>query len=107
MRKESLVIARAFLAERAARQPRTTTDGQAVYLHGNRIAWRDALGDVHMTLCGWPTVTTRDRLNAICDLLVQQRSFYQKNGVQFFNDAVISDRAEIVVHTLEVKNGNI
>ena len=106
MRKESTTIARAFLKGRAAKQARTTTDGQAVYLHRNRIAWRDQMGDIHMTLCGWPTAITRDRLNAICEDLIGYRPFHQKRGVQFFNDNEIGVREEIVVHTLEVTNGN-
>lgn len=102
MRQESTRIAKAFLAGKPARAARTTTDGKAVYLHGNRIAWRDEQGDVHMTLCGWPTVTTRDRLNTICTLLIDQRPFHQKKHAQYFNDNAIDAHQIITVHTLEV-----
>ena len=50
--------------------------------------------------------STRDRLNAICEDLIGYRPFHQKRGVQFFNDNEIGVREEIVVHTLEVTNGN-
>ena len=61
--------------------------------------------DIHMTLCGWSTRTTRDRLNAICTLLMDTRPFHQKKTVQYFNDNEIGVREEVVVHTLEVTNG--
>lgn len=66
MRKETREIMTAFLHEIPARAARTSTDGRAVYLHGNKIAWRDAEGDVWATLAGWGTPTTRERLNGLC-----------------------------------------
>lgn len=44
-----------------------TADG-IVYLHGNRIAYRDPTGTLVMdleTYRRWPTVTTRSRLRAL------------------------------------------
>ena len=75
MRKETHKIAIAFAARKAARAARTTTDGKAVKLHGNRIAWftpqdtGTGLNDVAFTLAGWPSVTTRERLNGILTVL--------------------------------------
>ena len=66
MRQETQKIARAFYIGRAASAARTTTDGHTVWLHGNKIAWRtDRHRDIGFTLAGWPTVTTRDRINGI------------------------------------------
>ena len=77
MRQETQKIARAFYLRRAASAARTTTDGNTVWLHGNKIAWRteaivDYGGygnfrhrDIGFTLAGWPTVTTRERINGI------------------------------------------
>ena len=65
MRRETQKIARAFYNGRAASAARTTTDGNTVWLHGNKIAWRTEAGDIGFTLAGWPTVTTRDRINGI------------------------------------------
>ena len=65
MRQETQKIARAFYNRRAASAARTTTDGNTVWLHGNKIAWRTKAGDIGFTLAGWPTVTTRDRINGI------------------------------------------
>ena len=65
MRKETYKIAKAFLEGRPAKASRTSTDGQTVWLHGNRIAYRDEDGHLCITMAGWPTVTTRERLNVL------------------------------------------
>ena len=67
MRLETQKIARAFYNGRAASAARTTTDGNTVWLHGNKIAWRTEAGDIGFTLAGWPTVTTRERINGILE----------------------------------------
>ena len=82
MRKESLKIARAFAAGVAASAARTSTDGQAMFLHGNLIAKRESDGSVWVTLAGWGTVTTRDRVNTLCHVLGSGVRFYQRNHVQ-------------------------
>ena len=65
MRQETSTIARAFYRGKKASQARTSTDGNTVWLHGNKIAWRTEAGDIGFTLAGGPTVTTRDRINGI------------------------------------------
>lgn len=102
MRAESYVIAKAFLARRKYKRARTYTDGDAVYLHGNRIAWWDERGDLNLTLAGWGTATTRERLNTICMLLMDQRPFHQKKHTQFFNDNEIDTRQIITIHQLTI-----
>ena len=94
-RKESHDIAEAFFHRRPCKRKRTTTDGDNVYLHGNKIAWRDDYDIVHLTLCGWGTVTTRDRLNAICEFFDRGRCFYQAKGEQYYNERQI-DANEVI-----------
>jgi len=65
MRQETDKIARAFFRRTAANAARTRTNGEIVWLHNNRIAWRTLDGDIGFTLAGWPTVTTRERINGI------------------------------------------
>lgn len=63
-----------------------------VYLHGNRIArYWIASGVLDMTLCGWPTVTTRSRLNAITWALMKCKGFYQCNHQQYWNGRPITN----------------
>ena len=82
MRKESLKIARAFADGVAASAARTRTDGHAVYLHNNLIAQRHPDGSIWVTLAGWGTVTTRDRVNTLCRVLGSGVQFYQRDHVQ-------------------------
>jgi hypothetical protein len=78
MRKESLKIARAFAEGLPATAARTMTDGNALYLHGHRIAQREPDGRVWFTLAGWPTRTTRDRLNTLAHVLGIPVRIYQR-----------------------------
>lgn len=84
MRKESLKIARAFAEGRRASAARTMTDGNTVWLHGNRIAQRDEDGGVWVTMAGWGSVTTRERLNTLCHVLGVPHGFCQRNHVQYW-----------------------
>lgn len=59
-----------------------------VYLHGNAIIKLDCdTGEIQATLAGWDTVTTRSRLNAIIQGLIQGLDshsfmrFWRKRGV--------------------------
>jgi hypothetical protein len=64
MRKVSKKIAEAFKARQSASLDNSRTDGQAFYLHGNKIAeWRG--DELWISTAGWDTSTTRERLNAI------------------------------------------
>lgn len=41
-----------------------TNDGSvALFLHGHKIAWRTG-GKLYFSMCGWPSITTRERLQA-------------------------------------------
>jgi|TARA_R110000744_G_scaffold182367_1_gene301643 hypothetical protein len=82
MRKETSKISKAFVAGHSAAAARTSTDGQAVWLHGNKIAWRKA-HDIAFSLCGWGTPTTRDRINGILLTLGCKGGVYQRNNQQW------------------------
>lgn len=58
-------------------------------LHGNEIACRYHDGAIIATLAGWPTVTTRDRLNALCDAINLRRGFSQSKNVQYYAGEVL------------------
>ena len=82
IRKETQKIANAFARGQAAKAARTETDGRTVWLHGNRIAQREDDGSVWVTLAGWGTVTTRERLNGICEVLGAPFGFCQRDHSQ-------------------------
>ena len=69
MRKETLKIATAFLRGVPAHSARTSTDGENVLLHGHCIAWKGGNDDVQFSFRNWPTVTTRERINGVLDIL--------------------------------------
>lgn len=70
----------------------TMTDGNAVFLHGNKIAeWRE--NGLHMSLAGWNTVTTRERLNGIAQVLGLKVGFTQKAFEPYLNGKLIDENA--------------
>lgn len=70
MRKVTQQVVSAFLAGKEARVGNTSTNGDVLSLHGNPIASKlnhgtRLDGELLITLAGWNTPTTRDRLNAL------------------------------------------
>jgi hypothetical protein len=64
MRKITRDIADAFRARQSLTRSgngATSTDGEAIYLHGNRIVERRDDG-VYVSTAGWDTPTTKERL---------------------------------------------
>ena len=96
MRKVTEQIGWAFYNRERKAVSNTTTDGDYVWLHGNAIVKRDQ-GGIFMTLAGWPTVTTRERLNGICEILDIRKRFYQDDFEQYFGNDVIDDHKWIQV----------
>ena len=68
MRRETSKIMNAFYRGLPARAARTHTDGQTVWLHNNTIAWRSNDNDISFCLAGWPTTTTRERINGLLEV---------------------------------------
>ena len=86
MRQETQKIMSAFLRGQKASAARTNTDGHSVWLHGNLIAQRSEGDYVDFSLAGWPTVTTRDRVNGLLQLSGSDCRVFQKNGTQFLTN---------------------
>jgi len=53
-----------------------------LYLHGNIIA-RKRNDKIHLSLAGYPTMTTRERLNTLLSELNKSIRFYQHKHEQF------------------------
>lgn len=59
------------------------TCGQ-MYLHGNKIAWFDRNKQLWISNCGWKSVTTKERLNALPNVHIVQRNYrWYLNGVDW------------------------
>ena len=56
-----------------------------LYLHGHCIA-EQTVNSRHISLCGWPTMTTRERLNGLLDTLNIQKYLYQEKHEQYIFD---------------------
>lgn len=97
MKIESRDVCQAFLDRKPRKMKRSHTDGAALYLFGNKIAWHTQDGGIAFTMAGHPTVTTRDRLNTLCLLWNNTRPFYQKRRVQYYNDTEIHEHQVIVI----------
>ena len=67
MRKVTETIAESFYKGFNKTVSNTHTDGVNVWLHGNKIAWRNQDNTLSVTLAGWGTPTTRERINGILD----------------------------------------
>ena len=81
MRQITYEIKQAFELRVSKTINNTRTDGQSVWLHGNRIIHRDELGEIWVTLSNWPTPTTRERINGIAPHV----SIWQRNHVQYIS----------------------
>ena len=90
MRKISKLAARAFINERKFSRDNTsvrsfpTIGGNMteLYLHGNIIA-RKRGDKIHLSLAGWPTMTTRERLNTLLYMLGSKMRFHQHEHEQY------------------------
>jgi len=68
-----------------------------VYLHGNKIAsYSHVDRDLVLLDGGWQSVTTKSRLNALCDEFAPGFGVFQKNWVWF-----LSDRLNNMVHPFQ------
>ena len=68
-----------------------------LFLFGNLIAERNR-DSIRVTLAGWPTTTTRARLNGLLELLNINRRFYQLRKVQYFGSTINNTAREISAH---------
>jgi hypothetical protein len=90
-----------------------------VYLHDNKIMWwennhpsKNLSNNIHLcfSMCGWDTVTTRERLNTIFSFVFESDSVYLKQikGEQklFINDKQIEIN-ENLNYVIRSVNGNV
>jgi hypothetical protein len=90
-----------------------------VYLHDNKIMWwennhpsKNLSNNIHLcfSMCGWDTVTTRERLNTIFSFVFESDSVYLKQikGEQklFINDKQIEINKSLN-YVIRSVNGNV
>jgi hypothetical protein len=104
MRKVTREVTDAFFNRRPRKCGNTRTDGTTIWLHGNAIARHADNGDIEITLAGWDTVTTRERLNGVG----RRASFsvFRDRGVTKVNVHDRGDNFELVWHdAIEMPHG--
>lgn len=84
MKKTTKTIATALREGKPRTVNNTTTDGKTVFLFGNAIA-KVTQNGLYVSLAGWPTVTTRDRINGILREFGIEASVYQKGFTTFIS----------------------
>ena len=62
----------------------TTIHSQRMYLHGNLIAEYTNKCGLRITLAGWPTATTRERLNGLLTETGKEEGIWQRNHEQYY-----------------------
>jgi hypothetical protein len=98
MRKVTSEIVKAWARGDSLTVGNTSTDGNAIWLHGNAIAWKTGDADIiALTLAGWPTVTTRERLNGVLNFYGIDYRFAQRN----FEPVLILGRDVIEISEFE------
>jgi hypothetical protein len=105
MRKVSREVITAFLAGKPKRNGNTTTDGNTLYLYGNKIA--EFIGkDLAIYNGGFSSATTKERLNALLHLTkygnynMVAECVFQKNYqwfIQFTNGSITEFRSGTLV----------
>jgi hypothetical protein len=86
MRKITKQIAKAFITKDKKSIGNTLCTGNEVFLHGHKILWRNKKGELFFNMCGWGTVTTRERINGILQSLGLPIGISQRKGKQFINN---------------------
>lgn len=115
MRNVTKIVCEDFILGNRRKIKNTETDGQSLWLHGNRIAWFETHPDHNdrilcLSLAGWPTVTTRERLNGVLRLLQLPCGFYQQNHAQLYSglfwdgekNVYIGDGSEMLLDPTDV-----
>jgi len=90
MRKITQDIANALFARQDVNKGNTATLNGEVFLHGNKIAKIED-GALLMTLAGWNTPTTRERLNGIADVFGAKKRYSQRNWEPYLGDEAIDE----------------
>ena len=86
MRKRTKITAEAFLNHTKKSSGNCCSTGDDYVLHGHSIAWWSygrEKPEIHFNLRGYPTVTTRDRINGILELLASQYRVRQRDYTQY------------------------
>ena len=75
MRQITRKAVEALLVGSNYKNSNTEVRDKAMYLHGHKIAWFDINERLWIDNCVYPTNTTKERLNALPGVYIQQKNF--------------------------------
>lgn len=85
MRKESRIVIESFLNRKPKKMKNTESTGQELRLFGNTIAWHVGDENIGITMAGWGSDTTRDRLNTLFRLAKISAGIFQRDHEQYIS----------------------
>lgn len=91
MRQVTQQICTAFLNGEQKTVGNSHTDGWTLKLFGNTIATKDAAGAVFVSFAGYPTATTRERINGLSELMNGTRPFHLRKRTVMKDGTPIDD----------------
>lgn len=94
-RKVSDAATKAFLEKKTFKSKNTKSTGDELHLHGNKIAYHKD-GEIHATLAGYPTMTTKERLNSLSSAVGGER-FHTKGGKHYYGDREIKSDEHVIL----------
>jgi len=113
VRHETWNAVNAFLQNKQIQLPRTvvTVDPvmTTIHLHGYPIVRKTIeAGDtvIKFNMCGWPTTTTLDRMNAVCETLWGEKLFRRQKGKVWFGPGFLCEMGDHQTITLSMKHFN-
>lgn len=86
MRQITRKAVEALLVGSRYKNSNTEVRNRAMYLHGHKIAWFDINGWLWISHCGYRTNTTKERLNGLPHVHIQQKNFTWYLNGQEWND---------------------
>ncbi len=81
-RSTAVKTVRAFLNGDKLKVNNTQTNGTELYLFGNKIAYKKD-NDIIISMCGYNTITTKDRLNCLIDHVRPDFKIFSKDYTPF------------------------
>jgi hypothetical protein len=113
VRNETCNAVNAFIQNKNVILPRTVVTADAIvttmYLHGEPIVRKTIeAGDtvIKFNMCGWPTTTTLDRINAVCETFWNEKLFRRQKGKVWFGPGFLCEVGDYQTITLSVKHFN-
>lgn len=103
MRKVTRQAMYALQQEQSFNSKNTRVSGDTLYLFGNPIirvirSTRGEIEQYRLSMCGYSTNTTRDRLNGFCNFNdFRTVGFYQKKGNQYVSKVEIGSKDTIIL----------